>query len=114
MRDLVAAVKEEYTQLPFDFQIKIIGGDLQKEGITRNQQIRDFDAQATPVRDILTQLVRKANPVTTVTSPDEVDQKLVWLIGPDPDDASKKIVLITTRSAAAEKNLTLPAVFLHK
>jgi hypothetical protein len=114
MRDLMTAARDEYPQLPFDFQIKIVGPDLQKEGITRNQQIRDFDAKATAVQDILTQLVRKANPVTTVTDPSEVDQKLVWLVGPDPDDAAKKIVLITTRAAATEKKLTLPAVFQPK
>jgi len=63
---------------------------------------------------VLTQFVRKGNPVTTVKTPDEVDQKLVWLVGPDPDDATKKIVLITTRVAAGEKNLTLPPVFVPK
>ncbi len=114
MRDLVAAVKDEYPSLPVDFQIKILGADLQKDGITRNQQIRDVNVKDTPVSEILTQLVRKANPVTTVTDASEVDQKLVWLIGPDPDDASKKIVLITTRTAAGEKNWTLPAVFQPK
>lgn len=114
MRDLVAAAKEEYPDMPVDFQIKIIGPDLQKEGITRNQQIRDFDAKGVAVSDILTQLVRKANPVTTVQSADEIDQKLVWLVGPDPDNLSNKIILITTRTAAGEKNLTLPAVFQPK
>ncbi len=114
MRDLVAAAKDEYPNMPVDFQVKIIGPDLQKEGITRNQQIRDFQAKGVAVSDILTQLVRKANPVTTVQSADEVDQKLVWLIGPDPDNPSNKIILITTRTAAGEKKLTLPAVFQPK
>lgn len=114
MRDLATAAREEYPELPFDFQIKVIGADLQKEGITRNQQIRDINAKQTTVGDVLTQFVRKGNPVTTVKTPDEVDQKLVWLVGPDPDDATKKIVLITTRVAAGEKKLTLPPVFVPK
>jgi hypothetical protein len=112
MRDLATAARDEYPELPFDFQIKVIGADLQKEGITRNQQIRDINAKQTTVADVLTQFVRKGNPVTTVQNPNEVDQKLVWLVGPDPDDATKKIVLITTRVAAGEKKLTLPPVFV--
>jgi hypothetical protein len=112
MRDLANAAREEYPELPFDFQIKVIGADLQKEGITRNQQIRDINAKQTTVADVLTQFVRKGNPVTTVKNPNEVDQKLVWVVGPDPDDATKKIVLITTRVAAGEKKLTLPPVFV--
>jgi serine/threonine protein kinase len=114
MRDLATAAREEYPELPFDFQIKVIGTDLQKEGITRNQQIRDINAKQVSVADVLTQFVRKGNPVTTVQNPNEIDQKLVWLVGPDPDDATKKIVLITTRVAAGEKKLTLPAVFVPK
>jgi hypothetical protein len=53
----------------------------------------------------------RANPVTTVTQPSELDQKLVWLIGPDPDDSNKRIVLITTRDGAQRKEYELPAPF---
>jgi hypothetical protein len=104
MRDL-----GEATGIP----IKIIGPDLQAEGITRNQTIRDFNEKDKPVSEILTALVRRANPVTTVKDPSEKDQKLVWLIGPDPD-GGKETVLITTRAAAEKKKLTLPAVFVEK
>ncbi|MCA9266838.1 MAG: hypothetical protein KDA41_00125, partial [Planctomycetales bacterium] len=114
MKDLVAATKEAYPSITFPFDIRIIGGDLQKEGITRNQQIRDVRAAGVPVADILTQLVRKANPVTTVKEPSEIDQKLVWLVAPDPDDPASKIVLVTTRAAATEKKLALPAIFQPK
>jgi hypothetical protein len=114
MRDLAEEVKSNAKGAPFQFAIKIIGDDLKLEGITRNQSIRDFKQENQTVADILTALVRKANPVTTVKEPSETDQKLVWLIGPDPDDAAKQTVLITTRSAAAAKKYTLPDVFVAK
>ena len=102
---------ETYGQLPFPFAVKIIGGDLELNGITRNQQVRGFDQPNKPLADILTALVMKANPVATVKAPSEVDQKLIWVTGPSPDDATKQIILITTRDAAASKGYTLPQVF---
>jgi eukaryotic-like serine/threonine-protein kinase len=114
MRDLADDVKGNLKNAPFEFSIKIIGGDLEKDGITRNQSVRDFKQESQTVADILTALVRKANPVTTVKDPSEKDQKLVWVIGPDPDDPTKQAVLITTRTAAATKKYTLPEVFVAK
>ena len=52
----------------------------------------------------------RANPVTTVKSPSEQDQKLLWVVAPDPDDASRSVVLVTTRQVAA-RQYTLPSVF---
>jgi hypothetical protein len=49
-----------------------------------------------------------------VQDPSEANQKLVWVIGPDPDDAGKQVVLITTRAAAAAKNYKLPSPFVPK
>jgi hypothetical protein len=114
MVELQDDVKSNLKNAPFEFAIKIIGDDLKLDGITRNQSIRDFKQENQTVADILTALVRKANPVTTVKDPSETDQKLVWLIGPDPDNSSKQIVLITTRNAAATKKYTLPSVFVAK
>jgi serine/threonine protein kinase len=114
VKNLADAVKDKLGDLPFEFDIKIIGDDLKLEGITRNQQIRDFDQKNKPASEVLTAMVRKANPVTTVQDPSEVDQKLVWVIGPDPADPARKIVLVTTREAAKTKNYTLPAVFQPK
>src|SRR5262249_53755832 len=107
-------VKSNLKGAPFEFAIKIIGDDLKLDGITRNQSIRDFKQESQTVADILTALVRKANPVTTVKDPSETDQKLVWLVGPDPDNPSKQIVLIPTRNAAATKKYTLPPQFVAK
>lgn len=113
MKAIVAETKAVY-ELPFEFDIKLIGGDLEKNGITRNQQIRNIAERDKPIHEILTTFVMRANPVTTVKTPDELDQKLIWVIGPDPDDPSRTLVLITTRDAAAAKQYKLPAAFVPK
>src|SRR5206468_6470699 len=114
MIELENDVKSNLKGAPFEFAIKIIGDDLKLDGITRNQSIRDFKQENQTVADILTALVRKANPVTTVKDPSEKDQKLVWLIGPDPESPGKQIVLITTRTAANAKKYMLPPNFVEK
>ena len=115
MRDLAEDVRTNLLKgATVDFQIKIIGDDLKLDGITRNQSIRDFKQESKTVAEVLTALVRKANPVTTVKDPSEVDQKLLWVVGPHPDDAKKSIILITTRQMAEKKKYTLPDVFKVK
>jgi eukaryotic-like serine/threonine-protein kinase len=114
MRDLAEDVKGNLKGAPFEFAIKILGDDLKIDGITRNQSIRDFKQENQTVADILTALVRKANPITTVKDPAEKDQKLIWVIGPDPENAGKQIILITTRAAATTKKYNLPAPFVAK
>ncbi len=100
---------------PSEFTIKILGNDdLRPEGITQQQTVRDFKQENKTLAEILTAMVMKANPVTTVKEPTETDQKLIWVVGPDPDNPSKQMVLITTRSAAARKNYKLPDVFVPK
>ena len=115
MRDLAIDAQDQLKGSNVDFKIRIIGEDLEKGGgITRNQSIRDFKQEDKTFAEILTALVLKGNPITTVKSPTEADQKLIWVVGPDPDDPSKQIILITTRDAAATKKYTLPAVFVAK
>ena len=114
MRDFAADIRETYPSLPFPFDIAIIGTDLQLNGITRNQQIADFKVENETVSQILTKLVRRANPITTVTDPSELDQKLIWVIGPAPDDPNKQVLLITTRDAAKLNNYSLPLAFQPK
>jgi hypothetical protein len=114
MRDLAVDVRDQAKGAPFEFDIKIIGADLEKDGITRNQTVRDFDQKDKTIAEILTALVRKANPITTVKDPSELDQKLIWVIGPDPDNAGKTAILITTRAAAEAKKYKLPAPFVPK
>jgi len=114
MRDLADDVKSNLKGSPLTFEIKILGDDLKLDGITRNQSIRDFKQENQTVADILTALVRKANPITTVKDPSEADQKLIWVIGPDPENPAREIVLITTRAAAAARKYKLPAPFVAK
>lgn len=95
--------------------VKLMGGDLQLDGITQNQQIRQFNMMDKPAEEVLIALLMKANPITTVTAPNEADQKLVYVIGPDPENPDgDKIILITTRAQAAKKKYDLPAPFQLK
>jgi len=111
MRDLATLVKESYPGLPFEFDIVLLGMDMQKDGITKNQSIRDFNKQDATVADVLTALVMRGNPNTTVKSPNEPNQKLVWCVGDDPNQPGRRVILITTRDGAATRGLTLPEVF---
>jgi eukaryotic-like serine/threonine-protein kinase len=113
MQKLEEAVRSTFVDLSFPFKVKIMGTHLQLEGITQNQRINDFDAKDIKVADILTSMVSKANPITTVKDPSEIDQKLIWVVAPDPSDESKNIILITTRTSA-DGNYTLPEVFRPK
>jgi eukaryotic-like serine/threonine-protein kinase len=114
MAGLATDVKDLAKGAPFDFDIKLIGKDLEAGSITRNQSVRDFKEENKTVAEILTALCRKANPITTVKDPSEADQKLIWVVGSDPDNAGKSIILITTRAAAAANKYTLPAPFVPK
>jgi hypothetical protein len=111
LQNLVNDVQAKHPALPFPFAIKMAGQDLQLEGITRNQQIANFEATNQPLADILTALVMRANPVATLTVPADPAQKLIWTPAPDPQDPTRQILLITTRVAAARNSYNLPAVF---
>ena len=114
LRDLSTEINEGQTGLQFEFRIKIIGADLEVEGITRNQQIRGFHVQQKSVAETLTALLMKANP-TAVSDPASPEQKLVWVVnkgatGPEVFQG----VLVTTRRAAEEKGYELPGPFRLK
>ena len=88
------------------------GAAFGKAGITRNQQLSNFRIEQQPVRDALTEIARRGNPVATVTDLREPDQRLLWVVTPDPDSASgASMILLTTRIAAKENGLALPAEF---
>jgi serine/threonine protein kinase len=114
LQDIARDVNEQLKGLPFEFKIKIMGEDLRLDGITRNQTVRDFNQRDKPLGEVLTAMVRKANPVTTVKDPSEKDQKLLWVVEKDPDDPSKTVVLITTRQVSDQKKYKLPTVFQLK
>lgn len=92
-------------------KITIIGGDLEKSGITQNQQVRDFKMRDVPLREALTRLVAGANPDKTVTAMTEEKQSLVWVVDPASTDQSPSL-LITTRPQAAVKGYKLPKEFV--
>ena len=78
-------------------KVQILGGDLQLEGITKNQPIRDLDEKNKPAEEILRTIMRKANS----------DGKLVYVIKPPPAGGEEEL-LITTRAAAAKRGDKLP------
>jgi serine/threonine protein kinase len=92
-------------------RMSINGTAFQKEGIAQNQQVRNFVQKEIPLRTVLTDLVRRANPVTTVQSPTEKDQKVVWIVLDDPENAGGKKIELTTRTWATDNKVTLPKEF---
>ena len=91
-------------------KIRIIGSDLQLMGITQNQQVRDFKQANVPLRQVLTELVRRANPDKTATGANDEKQALIWVVVDDAAKEGVKEILITTRESAAGK-YELPTEF---
>jgi hypothetical protein len=107
LRDLALIASELLPE--GSFEIRLEGRDLQLDGITRNQQIRNLQLIDLTVGEILTAIVMRANPVPA-NSPDDPAQKLVWVV--DPAAARPQLrILITTRSAAERQRLALPDAF---
>ena len=88
--------------------IAIAGRDLQLEGITRNQMLT-LDLQDRPASEALIEVLRRANPDTEATGPNDARQKLVYVVR--AVDSGDEQLVITTRSAAARRGETLPAPF---
>ncbi len=110
IRDFSTLVNDSIEGAGGKFVVRIIGADLQLDGITRNQQIRNFNESDKTVAELLSELCRRANPVTAAAL-NQPDQKLVWVVGEDPNNPNNRAVLLTTRKAAAAKALELPTVF---
>ena len=77
--------------------MEILGGDLQLEGITKNQSF-GLDERAKTAAEILRVILAKSNP----------DGKLVYVV---QEKDGEEWVLITTRAAAAKRGDTLPPAF---
>ncbi len=95
------------------FEIVIVGDELKRVGVTRNQELPEFSPHEKTVAQLLTLLTMKANPMK-VTKPSDPKQVVVWTIGPHPDEPEKQVVLITSRSAAVAMDLPLPKYFRKK
>ncbi len=111
MADIEAEVNEDFRGLPFKFRIRLLGSDLEKEGITKNQRPSELDIEQKTLAEILTEIMMAANPDKDISGPADPRCKLVWVIAPDVESAGEQAVLITTRAAAAEKSYTLPDIF---
>ena len=87
------------------------GGAFERAGITRNQQLRDFKHVNLPMRDALTAIAKRGNPVTTVKDTREEDQRLIWVVRDDPQQPGKQMISLTTRAEATTNNIALPVEF---
>ena len=106
IRDVAMLVNEELPDA--NLAISIVGADLLLDGITRNQQIKDFQESDVSVAQILTAILRMANPDPTAASSTDPKQKLVWVID---KRAGSPTILVTTRAGAAQKGYELPSAF---
>ena len=114
INNLQQEIIDDYGGFPFEFEIRLMGSDLSKQGITQNQRPSDFDLKQTPLGDILTEIMVRANPDKNISGPDDPNCKMVWVVADDPDQPGRKIIMITTRVAATEKSYELPPAFIPK
>ncbi len=111
MADIESEIKEDFRNLPFEFRIRILGSDLEKEGITKNQRPGELQISQETLGDILTQIMTGANPSKDISGPSDPNCKLIWVIADDPDSPDSQAVFITTRKAATQKGYVLPDAF---
>lgn len=89
--------------------IRLAGGDLQLDGITKNQSL-SLDLRDQAAGRILVEILLRANPDRGATGPADPRQKLVYVIAPGAGDSAE--ILVTTRSAADRRGDRLPDVFV--
>jgi hypothetical protein len=106
-KDTLEAALEQLSQ-DIGVPIVIRGPDLQAEGITKNQSF-GIDISKKPAEEILVQILRLANPDKSATGPDDVRQKLVYIVEQKPDKTEQ--IVVTTRTRAKERHNELPAAF---
>ena len=111
MADLQTEISDDFGKLPFAFNIRLIGGDLEKDGITKNQRPPEIVMNQKSLGEILTSIMTGANPDKDITGPSDPNCKLIWVLADDPENPGQKAILITTRAAAAAKSYELPAAF---
>jgi hypothetical protein len=109
--ELRETIKEKYRGLPFEFDIRLMGNDLQLQGITQNLSVTDFSMIDRPIHEVLTGLLEKAYTAPGVESTHDEGFMFVWVTAPDPDAPDNTIVLLTTRVAATNASYELPEAF---
>lgn len=105
-------IRADYPGLPFEFTIRLSGGDLRQEGITQNQRPGSLSIENKSIAEVLTSIVVSANPDKAISGPEDPNCKLVWTVADDKNN-NQQTILITTR-AAAQRDGILPAVFASK
>jgi hypothetical protein len=93
-------------------EIAINGADLQLEGITKNQSLA-LEMRDRPAREILLEILLRANPDRTAAGPDDPKQKLIYTVDEAGSNAPGRII-VTTRAAAERRGDRIPAEFLLK
>ena len=111
LNDLQSEIRDDFGNLPFKFEIRLMGSHLGEEGITQNQRPSDIRMPDNSLSEILTEICFKANPDKNATSPQDPACKLIWVKTEDPDQTGREIIMITTRKAATDNNYELPPAF---
>jgi hypothetical protein len=93
----------------------IDGPAFQAAGITRNQSL-ELDLRDRPAGDVLVEILRRANPDLTATSAADPRQSVVYVVESEAAGAAGEgpggsRIIVTTRAAAVDRGLPLPAVF---
>ena len=113
LADLEQEIDGDYSSLPFQWRIVLLGADLEKDGITKNQRPGPLKLEQKSFAEILTSIVVSANPDKNITGAADPNCKLIWVVAQDPENADQQAILITTRAAAAEKSYQLPDPFVN-
>jgi hypothetical protein len=90
-------------------EIEIAGGDLQLDGITKNQSL-GLNLRDRPAGEILLEILLRANPDRQATGPADPRQKLVYVVE-QATPARPERIIVTTRTAAAKRGAPLPEPF---
>ena len=90
--------------------IQLAGSDLEVAGITQNQSF-GMDVRNRPAWEILTEILRAANPDRTATGPADDRQSLVFVVRPQ-QPGGPDVIIVTTRSAALARGETIEAPFV--
>ena len=89
--------------------IKIIGQDLELEGITQNQSF-GISLRQQPTEKILVEILKVANPEKNASLADD-SQKLIYVIKQN-ETGKKPTIWVTTRAAATSRGDSIPHVFV--
>ena len=113
MADLEQEINGDYSSLPFKWRIVLLGADLEKDGITKNQRPGPLKLDQKSFAEVLTSIVVSANPDKNIAGPADPNCKLIWVVAADPDNPDQQAILITTRAAAKIKSYELPDPFVN-